>query len=108
VPGRALTLLGVDPFSEGPFRPYVAGSAGDLDVSSYVATPFAVVLATATADAAGVGLGDTLPVRHEGRFWPLVIAGTLAPEDRLASIGLSDVLLLDIASAQDCSACKAC
>ena len=101
VPGRALTLLGVDPFSEGPFRPYVAGSAGDLDVSSYVATPFAVVLATATADAAGLGAGDTLPVRHEGRIWPLVIAGTLAPEDRLASIGLSDVLLLDIASAQD-------
>ncbi|MEX2466861.1 MAG: FtsX-like permease family protein [Gemmatimonadota bacterium] len=101
VTGRALTLLGVDPFSEGPFRPYVAGSAGDLDVSSFVTTPFAVVLSSVTAATAGIAPGDTLPLRHEGRLWPLVLVGTLTPEDPLARIGLSDVLLLDVASAQE-------
>lgn len=101
VPGRALTLLGVDPFSEGPFRPYVAGSGGELDVSAFVATPYAVVLSSETAASAGVGVGDSLPFTHEGRTSPLVVAGTLEPRDRLARIGLSDVLLVDLASAQD-------
>ncbi|MDZ7778923.1 MAG: FtsX-like permease family protein [Gemmatimonadota bacterium] len=101
VPGRALTLLGVDPFSEGPFRPYVAGSGGELDVSGFVATPYAVVLSSETAEGAGVEVGDTLPFTHEGRAYPLTVVGTLEPQDRLARIGLSDVLLVDVASAQD-------
>ena len=104
LPGRAFTILGVDPFSEGPFRPYVAGavdSAGELDVADFVTTPFGVVLSEGTALSGGVAPGDTLPLRHEGRTWPLVVAGTLAPADELARIGLSDVVLMDIASAQE-------
>jgi putative ABC transport system permease protein len=99
--GRALTVLGVDPFSEGPFRPYVAGATGGLDVSEFVTTPFAVLLSTGTAETAGVVPGDTLSFRHEGRAWALPVAGTLAPTDELSRIGLSDVLLMDIASAQE-------
>jgi putative ABC transport system permease protein len=101
LPGRALTLLGVDPLSEGPFRPYVTGSASDLEVSDFMTVPYAVVLSAETAAAAGVGAGDTLAFALEGRTYPLVVAGTLSPEDRLAKIGLSDVLLVDLASAQD-------
>src|SRR5690606_29382736 len=100
LPGRALTLLGVDPFSEGPFRPYVGGSSEALDVAAFVTTPFAVVLSAGTAESAGVTVGDTLPVRHEGRVWPLVVVGVLDPADALTRIGLGDVLLMDIASAQ--------
>ena len=99
--GRALTVLGVDPFSEGPFRPYVAGATGGVDVSEFVTTPFAVLLSAGTAETAGVAPGDTLSFRHEGRAWALPVAGTLAPTDELSRIGLSDVLLMDIASAQD-------
>ena len=33
IPGRALRVLGIDPFSEAPFRPWVAGGASGLDVS---------------------------------------------------------------------------
>jgi putative ABC transport system permease protein len=101
VPGRALTLLGVDPFSEAPFRPYVAGSASDLEISDFLTTPYAVVLSEETAARAGVEAGDTIPFTFEGRAAALVVAGTLAPEDRLARIGLADVLLMDVASAQD-------
>ncbi len=101
LPGRALTLLGVDPLSEGPFRPYVTGSASDLEVSDFMTVPYAVVLSAETASAAGVAAGDTLRFQLEGRTYPLVVAGTLTPEDRLATIGLSDVLLVDLASAQD-------
>ncbi len=101
MPGRALTALGVDPLSEGPFRPYVAGSAADLEVSDFMTTPYAVVLSSETASLAGVAIGDTLPFELDGRSFALVVAGTLAPEDRLARIGLSDVLLMDLASVQD-------
>jgi len=100
-PGRALTVLGVDPFSEGPFRPYVAGSAAELEIADFVTTPHAVVLSSEAAASAGVALGDTLPFAVEGRTVPFVVVGMLEPADRLTRIGLSDLLLMDLAGAQD-------
>ena len=101
LPGLALRILGVDPFSEAPFRPYVAGSPGGLDVSAFITTVGAVVLSSSTARAAGVQIGDSLPVLIQGRSWSLQVAGILVPEDRLARAGLGDLLLVDIASAQE-------
>src|SRR5690606_23873244 len=54
-----------------------------------------------TAERAGVAPGGSLPIRIEGRADTLTLVGTLDPGDRLARIGLNDVLLLDISSAQD-------
>lgn len=118
LPGRALRVLGVDPFSEGPFRPFVAtargtsraqgggptragGAAADLDVRIFLTKPRAVVLSRPTAERAGVEPGDTLPVIVDGRRLALAVVGTLEPADRLAHAGLADVLLTDVAAAQD-------
>ena len=99
--GQALRILGIDPFSEGPFRPFVAGGSSGVDVSAFVTTRAGVVMSTVTAARAGVRAGDSLPVLVGGEAWTLPVVGTLDPSDRLARAGLGDVLVMDISGAQD-------
>jgi putative ABC transport system permease protein len=101
LPGMALRVVGVDPFSEGPFRPYLAGGAPGLDVAALITTRDGVVMAAATASDAGVAPGDTLPVEVEGRSWRLPVVGLLEPSDRLGQVGVHDLLVLDISGAQE-------
>lgn len=101
LPGRALTLLGVDPLSEGPFRTWVADEGGGIDLGGFMTRPGAAVLARATAERASVTLGDTLPVLADGRVRDLLVVGVLEPGERLARAGLSDVVLVDVATAQE-------
>jgi putative ABC transport system permease protein len=101
VPGRALRILGVDPFSERPFRPYVAGGDTGLDVSSIVASRVGVVLSVPVAEGAGLQAGDSLPLLVEGESWLLPVVGLVDPEDDLTRTGLSDVVLMDVAGAQE-------
>jgi putative ABC transport system permease protein len=100
-PGTALRIVGVDPFSEGPFRPFVAGGPTGLDVSALLTTPRGVVLSARTAEASAVTPGDSLPVSVAGRLEALPVVGLLEPEEGLARSGLDDVLILDISWAQD-------
>jgi putative ABC transport system permease protein len=101
IPGQALRILGIDPFSERPFRPYVAGGASGLDVSMILTTRIGVILSASLAHVAGIVVGDSLPVVVEGEAWQLPLVGVLDPTDRLTRAGLSDVLLMDIAGAQE-------
>jgi putative ABC transport system permease protein len=101
LPGLALHVLGIDPFSEGPFRPFVVGGGLGVDVADFVTTPRAVVMSLATAEGAGVGVGDTLPVLVDGEAWGLPVVGTVDPSDPLQRSGLSDVLLMDVSGAQE-------
>lgn len=101
LPGRSLRILGIDPFSEGPFRPWVAGGAGGLDVSALLTTRRAVVLSEGLAGSADAAVGDTLPVTVAGQQWDLPVVAVVRPGDELARTGLSDVLLMDVAGAQE-------
>ena len=109
LPGQALRILGVDPFSEAPFRSFVAGGSSGfaadgaerVDIGTFVTTLGGVVLSAPTATRAGVSAGDTLPVLVGGVAWELPVVGTLEPVDRLARAGLSDVLLMDVSGAQE-------
>jgi putative ABC transport system permease protein len=101
VPGQALKILGIDPFSEGPFRPFVVGGPTGLDVRAFVTTRGGVVLSAVTAARAGLDAGDSLPVLVGGRSWSLPVVGTVEPLDEMSRAGLADVLLMDIASAQE-------
>ena len=99
--GQALRIVGVDPFSEAPFRPFVAGGPTGVDVSAFLTTAGGVVLAASTAERAGVAPGDTLQVRVAGRSRGLPVVGVVEPADELARTGLADVLLMDVSGAQD-------
>ncbi|HEX6203591.1 MAG TPA: ABC transporter permease, partial [Thermoanaerobaculia bacterium] len=88
--GRSLRLLGVDPFSEAPFRPYLARGAAaadghggraktgpDTDLAAVLGTPGAVLLSVETARELAVAPGDDLPVRVAGRDLRLPVVGLL-------------------------------
>ena len=101
LPGRALRVLGLDPFSEGPFRPFVVGGGLGVEVADFLTTPRGIVMSTRAAARAGISVGDPLPVLVGGREWSLPLVGTVDPTDGLARAGLSDVLLMDISGAQE-------
>lgn len=101
LPGRALRLLGVDPLSEGSVRPYLTGGSGGLDVTGLLTRPGAVFLSAGTAEDAGVGPGDPLPIDVGGRDDTLRVAGLLHPDDDLARRGMRDLLIVDVAAAQE-------
>ncbi|HET9451380.1 MAG TPA: FtsX-like permease family protein, partial [Aggregicoccus sp.] len=95
--GRTLTVLGVDPFAEGAFRPYVRGGAAG-DVPALLTEPGACLLAASTARALGVGVGDLLPVSAEGVAHRLRVVGLLADT---AGGALDGLVMLDLSSAQE-------
>jgi putative ABC transport system permease protein len=101
IPGRALRVLGIDPFSEAPFRPWMAAGATGLDVADFVTTRRGVVVTEGMASAAGLRAGDTLSVSVAGEEWRLPVVTVVGVTDDLTRSGLSDVLLMDIASAQE-------
>ena len=101
-PTRPLRILGVDPFQEGPFRPFLGGGpAGGLDGGLLVATAGAAFVAEATARRLGLEEGDPLPLRLVGGDRDLRVAGLLQVEDRLTRQGMGDLVVVDVAEAQD-------
>ncbi len=103
LPGRSLRLLGIDPFSELPFRPVLAAGPveGGVDVSSLVATPGAVLLAESAARSAGLAPGERLELLVQGVRRNALLAGTLDPVDDLGRRGIQDLVVADVATAQE-------
>ena len=102
-PGRALQLLGVDPLSEAPFRPYLGRGAGASAraLATFVTEPGAVLLARETAAELGVAVGDTLVLRVTGRLRPVRIVGLIDPEDARSRQALAGLVVADVATAQE-------
>ncbi|MBZ4411866.1 ABC transporter permease [Myxococcus sp. XM-1-1-1] len=97
---RTLTVLGVDPFMESPFRAYAGGEAVG-DVGALLTEPGAVLLSERAARALGVRAGERLPVRVEGREVSLRIAALLAPADEDTARALEALVLTDVSTAQE-------
>jgi putative ABC transport system permease protein len=110
-PVRVLHLLGLDPFSEQPFRPYLGGIPGEggsreaggasLDLGPLLTRPAAGVLAAETARDLELEPGDTFRVRVEGSNRTVELVGTLAPEDANTRRAIADLLVMDVAAAQE-------
>jgi putative ABC transport system permease protein len=101
LPGRTLKILGLDPFSEGPFRPYTSGNSPGLDVNRFITTQGGVILTEELASEGGLTTGDSIVIFSSGVRWALPIVGLFQSEDRLTRSGLSDVLVMDISGAQE-------
>jgi putative ABC transport system permease protein len=98
--GHVLRLLGVDPFAEAPFRPYVAPAAGQADVGALL-TGAALLLEAGTAARLGITAGDSVRISSGARTTMATIAGVLEPADALTRRALADVALADISTAQE-------
>jgi ABC-type antimicrobial peptide transport system permease subunit len=112
-PSRLLHLLGVDPFSEGAFRPYLSGgvgggetgdrSGGDggLSLTPFLTRPGGGVLAADTARDLDLKLGDRFQINVGGARVTVELVGTLSPADEDTRRAIGDLLVVDIATAQE-------
>jgi putative ABC transport system permease protein len=97
---RTFQVLGVDPFAEGPFRPYLgAGPGGGLDLATFLTQPTAL-LSRPTATTIGAEVGDTLQVSVEGTTTPVAVAGLIEPEGERTRRAIANLLVVDVATAQ--------
>ncbi|MBM4414024.1 MAG: FtsX-like permease family protein, partial [Chloroflexi bacterium] len=101
-PTRTLTVLGIDPFSEAPFRPELTPGGGALGSSlvNLLTAPNAVLMSQTTADALGVALGAEFSVNIAGQPQLMTLVGILAPGDPSTQRALTDLLITDISVAQ--------
>jgi putative ABC transport system permease protein len=99
-PGRALRILGVDPFVEAPFRTYVAPGV-TTDLRTFLTRPGAALLSTPTARRLGLEPGTSLPIAVEGVKKEIVLVGRIDLPGELAERALEDLIVTDVATAQE-------
>lgn len=99
-PGKALKILGVDPFAEAPFRPYLQGRP-NADIRKFVAQPNAVLMSVDTAEMLALEPGGEVRVNAGGVEQTLVLVGLIEPEDSVSRQAMVDLLIADIATAQE-------
>ncbi len=97
---RPLTVLGVDPFAEKPFRPYVEGEVTG-GVSTMLTEPGAALLSAATARALGVEAGGSFEVVADGLTRRLRAVALLRPSDEGTARALEGLVLTDLSTAQE-------
>ncbi|MCT0207333.1 ABC transporter permease [Synechococcus sp. CS-1332] len=109
--GELLRLVGVDLFSEAPFRGLLGGEGGGergggKGFVPFLTEPGTAVIATETAARFGLhpGAADgsgTLHLDLAGRTSELRLVGSVSSDGALERRGLETLLLVDIATAQD-------
>ena len=95
-------LMGVDAFSEAPFRGYMQGLGSNIngEFGEFMTNPRAVVMSTDKAGKLGLAIGDSLRIQIGSRHESLIISGLLKPEDDYSNHALETMLFVDIAAAQ--------
>jgi putative ABC transport system permease protein len=101
--GTTLQLLGIDPFTEAPFRNYLGDTEGvPFDALTYFLTrPDSVLLSQNVAERYSLNPDSELEINYAGRVIEVSVAGLLKPIDSLTRQALDGLLLVDIATAQE-------
>ena len=100
-PGLTLKILGVDPFAESPFRNYSPNIGGRFDVGRLLTEPRNVLLNAATAQRLGLQVGASFSLELAGEAQTVILLGLLQANDQLAVKALDDLVVMDIAAAQE-------
>ncbi len=105
---RPLRVLGVDTFAEPPFRDYLSGVTVQGEnpdtaqaFNTFIAEPGTVLVSQTLADRYGLQPGDTLTLRPGERRVTARLIGVLLPDDSASGQALDNLLLTDIATAQE-------
>lgn len=104
LPSRPLRLLGIDPFAEALFRGFtrsLKSGQGSGDLGRFLTEPGAVLAGAELIAELGLDVGDTFEIRFAGRRHRLVLVGRLSPGDDLERSASRDLLVTDVASAQE-------
>ncbi len=100
-PGVTLRILGVDPFAEQPFRSYSSNSDRRTDFSRLLSEPGTGLMTATTAHRLGLETGESLPLEIASEQRTLTLAGLLQPRDQVSERALENLVILDIAAAQE-------
>ena len=105
---RVLRILGVEPFADSQFRPYIGGSsfAGAPDESmarvvELLSMPATGLMSVDTASSLGLKTGDSIALDVSGSEREVRVVGLIAPENRLSGETLKNLLITDISTAQE-------
>jgi putative ABC transport system permease protein len=100
---RPFQLLGIDPFSEAPFRdPVSGGQALPQDqLTAFLTKPGAVLVSRSVAERYHLQAGSSLRLVAAGHSETGFVAGVLDPADAVSRQTLDGVLLADISTAQE-------
>ena len=101
--GTTLQLLGIDPFSEAPFRNYLGDGDGVPieGLTTFLTRPNSVLLSEQLAAKHNLDLGEVFDIEYAGRIINVSVAGLLEPADSLTRQAIDGLLLVDIATAQE-------
>ncbi len=103
--GVTMTLLGVDPVAEAPFRSFLGRTEGNAfgveGVIEFMSTPFTLMVDQRTADSYNLTAGETLELIFEGKTQEFEIMAVVAGGDSESGVLPSNLLITDIRDAQD-------
>lgn len=100
--GTVVRILGIDPFSEEPFREGkgVDLKLGESSLKDWMLRDDGVVLPQHLADRLALKIGDAVTLLFASRRQTLRLIGTYGSKDAF-SRGSDDLMLMDIAAAQE-------
>jgi putative ABC transport system permease protein len=102
---QPMQLLGLDPFSDAPFRAFWGtqrSEAPDLSVlTNFLTQPGAVLISQPLAERYALKPGDPLTIIVGGYEREAFIAGLMQPADSLSQRSMEGIILADIATAQE-------
>lgn len=97
---RTFQVVGIDPFTDSGFRPYLGtGPSGNLDLSTFM-TQDAALLSAPTASELDLSPGDSLQVDIEGTQHSVLLVGLITPEDERSRRAVANVVVVDVSTAQ--------
>lgn len=97
----ALHILGVDPFAERPFRPYIKIHRDNSLTLRWLSEPSAALFPVNTLERLRLERGDELNVQINGMPNTLGVAGSFRIEDKTLRQTLEELVIVDIATAQE-------
>jgi putative ABC transport system permease protein len=105
---QPLLVLGVDPFAEPPFRAYLttvniqgAEQPAFEALNTFLAQPNTVLISQTLAQRYDIALGSSITLRPRGRDAQAQVIGFIAAEDDASAQALDNLVLTDIATAQE-------
>jgi len=102
-PARSLHLLGIDPFAEEPFRSHLASLSdeGGARLATLLIEPASVLVSERLAAELGLAKEIELRLRTGSLQKSMAIAGIFKSEEDARGRALTDIVLTDIATAQE-------
>ena len=100
---QTMLLLGIDPFAERPFRPYLADifNLTEKNLADFFIQKGAALISKPTADKLGLSINDSLLIRNGRLLRQIKIIGTIAPQDEHSRRVMDNLIITDISTAQE-------